>query len=311
VSALSGRRLAMYVALCAVWGSTWLAIKIGLADLPPLRFAGLRMALACALVAPFAASAWRGGRRPSAFEARAVAWNGLLQIGVQYACIFTAEQWIDSGLAALLFATFPIWVGVFAHFLIPNEPLTARTLSSAGLGLAGVAVIEAPAIAGILSAEMRPLLSGGALMIFSALVAAHANVLNKKHLDRVAPVHNVFGQTIVGSAMLLVLAAVFERGAPARWTPAATAALVYLAVLGTALPFAGLFWLIKRVPLAVIGTIPVVDTVIAVALGAVVLGEKLSWRLLLGGLLILGAVLLVTRSEPPKPSASANTRGQS
>jgi drug/metabolite transporter (DMT)-like permease len=287
----------MYVALCAVWGSTWLAIKIGLADLPPLLFAGLRMALACLLVAPFAAVAWRRGRRPDAREARAIAWNGFLQIGVQYACIFTAEQWIDSGVAAILFATFPIWVGVSAHYLIPDEPLTPRAVVSAALGLFGVAVIESPAIARVASAETRPLLAGGALMLIASLVAAYANALNKKHLGRVAPVHNVFGQTVVGSTMLLVLAAVFERGAPVRWTPASTGALVYLALLGTALPFAGLFWLIKRVPLAVIGTIPVVDTVIAVALGAIVLGERLSPRLLVGALLILGAVMLVARVE--------------
>ena len=298
MSALAGRRLAMYLALCLVWGSTWLAIKIGLADLPPLRFAAFRMALACVLVAPFAIAAWRGGARPDAFEKRAIAWNGALQIGVQYTCIFIAEQWIESGVAALLFATFPIWVGIFAHYLLPAEPLTRRTLASAALGLAGVAVIESRALARIFDAETRPLLAGGALMVAASLVAGYANVLNKKHLGRVAPIHNVFGQTVVGSAMLLALAFAFERGEAARWTPAATGALVYLAVMGTALPFAGLFWLIPRVPVAVIGTIPVVDTVIAVALGALVLGEELSWRLFVGGALILGAVLLVARAGP-------------
>jgi drug/metabolite transporter (DMT)-like permease len=301
----------MYLALCLVWGSTWMAIKVGLADLPPLRFAGLRMALACALVAPFAIAAWLRGRRPDAFETRAIAWNGALQIGVQYSCIFIAEQWIDSGVAALIFATFPIWVGIFAHYLLPAEPLTRRTLASAGLGLAGVGVIEAPALARILDAQTRPLLGGGALMVAAALVAAYANVLNKKHLGRVAPIHNVFGQTVVGSTMLFALALAFERGQAARWTPASTGALVYLALFGTALPFAGLFWLIPRVPVAVIGTIPVVDTVIAVALGAIVLGEELSWRLLVGGVLILGAVLLVTRRSRANTLARANVRGQS
>jgi drug/metabolite transporter (DMT)-like permease len=107
----------------------------------------------------------------------------------------------------------------------------------------------------------------------------------------------VFGQTVVGSAMLLALALAFEHGTPTRWTPSSAGALVYLALLGTALPFAGLFWLIKHVPMAIIGTIPVVDTVIAVALGNLVLGEELSFRLLAGGVLILVAVLLVARVE--------------
>jgi len=292
----------MYLALCLVWGSTWLAIKIGLSDLPPLRFAGLRMGLACLLVAPFALAAWRRGRRPNAVETRGIAWNGFLQIGVQYACIFTAEQWIESGLAALLFATFPIWVGVFGHFLLPDEPLTRKTVASAVLGLAGVGVIESQALARIFSADTRPMLAGGALMLLAALVAAYANILNKKNLGRVAPIHNVFGQTLVGSAMLIALAAAVEHGAPARWTPVATGALLYLALLGTALPFAGLFWLIPRVPVAVIGTIPVVDTVIAVALGNIVLGEKFSIRVLFGGALICAAVLLVAAGEKERIS---------
>jgi len=292
----------MYLALCLVWGSTWLAIKIGLSDLPPLRFAGLRMGLACLLVAPFALAAWRRGRRPNAVETRGIAWNGFLQIGVQYACIFTAEQWIESGLAALLFATFPIWVGVFGHFLLPDEPLTRKTVASAVLGLAGVGVIESQALARIFSADTRPMLAGGALMLLAALVAAYANILNKKNLGGVAPIHNVFGQTLVGSAMLIALAAAVEHGAPARWTPVATGALLYLALLGTALPFAGLFWLIPRVPVAVIGTIPVVDTVIAVALGNIVLGEKFSIRVLFGGALICAAVLLVAAGEKKRIS---------
>jgi drug/metabolite transporter (DMT)-like permease len=294
----------MYVALCAVWGSTWLAIKIGLADLPPLRFAALRMAIACACVAPFALVAARRGR-PDAREVRAIAWNGVLQIAVQYTCIFLAEQRIDSGLAAVLFATFPISIGVCGHFLLPEEPLTRVTLASAALGLAGVAVIEWPALTRILDAETRPLLVGGALMLVASLSSGWANALNKRDLLGVAPVHNVFGQTLVGSGILYALSLAFERGQVARWTPAATGSLLYLAIAGTALPFAGLFWLIKRVPIAVIGTIPVVDTVIAVALGAAVLGETLSPRLLAGGVLILIAVLLVTRGESRVEPVSA------
>ncbi|HEY1435714.1 MAG TPA: EamA family transporter, partial [Thermoanaerobaculia bacterium] len=125
MSHLAGRRLAMYVGLCAVWGSTWLAIKIGLRDLPPLLFAGVRMGLACLLLTPFAFR--RGGPGPDRVERGWIAWSGVLQIGVSYACIFLAEERIASGLAALLFATFPIFVGLFAHYLLPAEPLTSRT----------------------------------------------------------------------------------------------------------------------------------------------------------------------------------------
>ncbi len=291
MSVLSGRKLAMYVGLCAVWGSTWLAIKIGLRDLPPLLFAGVRMALACLLLTPFAFAG--GGKRPSPEERGWIAWGGFLQIGVSYACIFLAEQRIDTGLAALLFATFPIFVGVFAHFLLPDEPLTRRTVLSALVGLSGVAVIEGPVLASsFATTETRSLLIGGSLILLSALVAAYSNVINKKHLGAVSAFRNVWGQTLVGSSVLLFGAAALERGAPARWTASAVWSSVYLAVIGTALPFVGLFWLIRRVPVSVVGTIPVVDTVIAIALGSLVLREALSPRVLAGGALILVGVLL-------------------
>lgn len=294
---LRGRSLLIYIALCAAWGSTWLAIKIGLRDLPPLRFAGIRMALACLLLTPFALRRATGSL--TARQKRWIAWAGLLQMGVAYACVFQAEEWIDSGLAALLFATFPIFVSVFAHFMLPEEPLRARTAVSAFLGLAGVAVIEAPAAAAALTAQPSKLLLGGGLMLVCSVASAYSNVAYKKHLGGVAPLVNTWGQTLAGAAFLLLLSLLFERGQPSRWTPSAFSALLYLAVAGTALPFVGLFWLLRKVPVAVIGTIPVVDTVIAVVLGNLVLGEVFSARILAGGALILLGVLLV--AAPPAP----------
>lgn len=298
MSALAGRRLVTYVALCAVWGSTWLVIKIGLRDLPPLWFGGIRMALACALIAPFAFAQGRQGARG---KGRLIAWSGFLQIGVNYACVFVAEQWIESGLAAMLFATFPVFVGLFAHFMLENEPVTRKTAASAALGLLGVAVIEAPALTTLFSIQTRPLLAGSALILLASLTAAYANVFNKKHLSNVPAAWNVWLQTLSGSVLLLFLAALFERGAPLRWTPTSVSALVYLSVFGTVLPFAGLFWLLHRVPVSVIGTIPVVDTVIAVVLGSLVLGETFSLRVLAGAALILVAVLLAAAPSRPVP----------
>jgi len=302
MSALSGRRLLIYVGLCAVWGSAWLVIKIGLRDLPPLWFGGIRMALACALIAPFALA--RGAREGARGKTRRILWSGTLQIGINYACVFVAELWIDSGLAAMLFATFPIFAGLFAHFMLANEPLTRKTVGSAALGIAGVAVIEAPALATLFSGETRLLLAGSGLILVASLVAAYANVYNKKHLPTVPPAWNVWLQTLAGSALLLALAAVSERGAVLRWTPTSIGALVYLSVFGTVLPFAGLFWLIHRVPVSVIGTIPIVDTVIAVVLGGLILGESFAPRVLAGAALILVAVLLASaRSRRPAQAA--------
>ena len=98
------RDLGIFWLLSALWSGNWLWIKIGLAGLPPFRFAGLRLALACVLLAPFVLRRPRPTVSPG--EARWIALVGFLQIGVSYACVFTAEQWIDSGLTALIFASF-------------------------------------------------------------------------------------------------------------------------------------------------------------------------------------------------------------
>jgi drug/metabolite transporter (DMT)-like permease len=161
------RDLGIFWFLSALWSGNWLWIKIGLAGLPPFRFAGLRLALACVLLAPFVLKRPRLTVSPG--EARWIALVGFLQIGVSYACVFTAEQWIDSGLTALIFASFAIWVPLFGHFLLADEPLTGRILLAILAGLAGVAVIEGPALARTTSRGRSP---RRPLVLTSAVVSA-------------------------------------------------------------------------------------------------------------------------------------------
>jgi drug/metabolite transporter (DMT)-like permease len=298
---LRGRVLAVYIFCCAVWGSTWLVIKVGLRDLPPFTFAGMRMGLACLLMAPAALAAGRG--RVPRGSLGWIAFCGFLQIGVSYAFAFQAGLRIPSALSAILFASFPIFVGLFGHWLLPDEPLTPRAVTAALTGLAGVAVIQGPEVVRAISATPGPLFVGGLFILGSSVVSALANVLNKKHFAGVSPAQNVWGQTLVGAAFLLLLAGATERGAPLRWTATSVFSLGYLAVFGTAMTFAGLFWLIPRVPVAVIGTIPLVDMVVATLLGAAILGETLSARVFAGAALILAGVSLAARAPGAGNSA--------
>src|SRR5262245_12084116 len=135
-----------YATCCLAWGSTWLVIKVGLDDLPPLLFAGLRMLVACAVLVPFAVRAFRAGHRPTRAEWRNIAFLGTLQIGLSYALVFVSSQWIPSSVSAALFATFPIWTSLFAHFLLKDEPLTWARGAAAALGFTGVAVLQGPSL---------------------------------------------------------------------------------------------------------------------------------------------------------------------
>jgi len=289
---MRGRAVILYCVCCLLWGSTWLVIKIGLDDLPPFLFGGIRMATASTILAPWV---FRQGW-PSVPIQRwtGMALVGLLQMGLSYAAVFAAERFIASGLTAVLFCTYPIWVVGLAHHLLPDERLTAVHVLSAGLGVLGIAVLEAPA----LSLELAP---GVALALFLPLAAAISsalgNVLQKRRLSGVPLSLNLWMQTLVGAVLLVSMHFALESGNPARWTPRAYGAVLYLAVLGTVVAFLCLFWLIPRVPMVVIGAIPVIDTVIAVALGSAVLHEPLGGRFLLGGALVLGGAALATRAR--------------
>ena len=297
----AGKVWIVYLFCCAAWGSAWVMIRVGLRDLPPFHFAAMRMTLACLLMAPLAWS--RGAGRPTRTEAGWIAWSGLLQIGLAYALIFTSSQWIPAGLSAILYCTFPIWVGVFAHFLLPDEPLTTRTTGALALGLTGVVLVQGPETVEALKAkDAGQLVVGGLLVLASAVLGAYANVLNKQKFAAVSPFQNVWAQTLVGSGFLWLLAVLREGAAPLHWSARSLFALAYLALFCTAMTFAGLFWLIPRVPVAVVGTIPLGETLVAVGLGAVVLDEKLSTRVLIGGLLILAGVLGIARQSRGVPS---------
>ncbi len=300
-----GRDLAIFWLLSILWSGNWLLIKVGLEGLPPFRFAGLRMVLAALLLAVFVLR--RGKLFAGAKEVRTIAFVGFLQIGVSYACVFTAEQWIDSGLTALLFASFAIWVPVLGHFLLPGEPLTARTIVATLCGIAGVAVIELPALARAESLPARSLALGGLLVLLSAVVSAISAIIVKKRLAQVSAVVSVWGQSVVAAPLLLFASAVFERHDASRWTPGTVFALGYLALVGT-VTFLGSQWLIPRLPVAVVGTFPILNTLLALLWGSLLGHERITARAAAGGALILSGVVIVTirtrARAAPAPAAT-------
>jgi drug/metabolite transporter (DMT)-like permease len=295
--------LVVYVLVALLWGSTWSVIRIGLEDLPPLRFAALRMALAAALLAPFLL---RGGtwRALSGRTGRLVALVGLFQIALPYGLMFVAQQWVPSNLAAVLFATFPVWIALLARLLLPDERLGPGKFVAALLGIAGVALLQLPHL-GRVDGSGRLALGSG-LIVLASIVVALANVLVRRHLTAVSPLAMTAGQTAVGAVALLAVALAVEHGASATYTPRAIAALVYLAVFATVVTYVGLYWLVPRVPISAIGAIPLLDTTVAVALGALLLDEQVGWHLVAGGAMVLGAAGLAARAPQPARGTAAS-----
>lgn len=298
------RLLLAYVACFVLWGSTWSVVKVGLEDLPPLRFAAVRMMLAGLVLVPF--SGLRRSR-PDARTTWVLMGVGVLQIALPYGLLFTAQQWIPSSWSALLFSTYAVWLLLVGRLLLPDQPLTPLKLVSAGLGLAGVLALQYEHLRGLSLSGL--VVAGCLLSLLATLSIALANVLVRRALAHVPTSLSVCVQTLSSSVLLLGASVVFESHLPGHWTPRAVLAIVFLAVGATALTYQLLFWLLAHVPLSVIGAMPLLDTLVAVLLGVVMLGERVDSSLLLGGALILSSAALanLSPSAPERPGATPET----
>ncbi len=291
----------VWLILCGIWGSTWLFIKLGLADLPPLTFAGIRFLLASLILSALILA--RGVRWPrSRHDWFLIAIVGLLQFTLNYGLVFWGEQYISSGLAAVLQSTFPAFGLVIAHLYLPFERITGAKAIGVLFGVLGVVIIFSHQLT--IGGHMA--LFGSAALVASALFGSYSNVLVKAYGAKIDPQVLAAGQMIFGFPPLLVIGIVTE-GNPFRfhWTTMAAISLAYLVVVGSVIAFALYYWLVRHMEVTKTMLIGLVTPVVAVVLGMVVLHEKLNWRLFAGAACIVSGIgLIVLRNRQKTVSAS-------
>lgn len=285
----------IWLFLGVIWGSSWLFIKLGLETVPPFTLAGIRFLLAAVVMWAYLAVRrlhFRHSRRDWVL----MIGTGLLTFGVDYGLVFWGESHISAGLTSILFSTMPLFVLLLAHFVIPAERMTRLKLVGILVGIGGVAMIFSHQIQGADSLAAW----GSAAVLVAAALEAIASVLIRKlggHLD---PAVLTTVQMSVGFVPLLVIGLIFE-GSPfgSQWTPMAWTSLLYMAIVGSAIGFALLYWLLKRIGAVSCGLLIPYSTFVAVLLGIAVLNEGFSWHTAVGGLLvILGLVATSRRSVP-------------
>jgi drug/metabolite transporter (DMT)-like permease len=284
----------VWLLLCCIWGSTWLFIKIGLADLPPISFAAIRFIIATTILAAiiFAKKLPLPG---SAKDWGLIAGTGVLAFTLNYGLVFWGEQYISSGLAALLQATLPAFGLVIAHFHLPAERMTPVKLAGVLLGVTGVAII----FSNQLRFDGPKALAGSVALVLSAVCAAYSNVLVKAYGKKFEPTVIAGTQMFFGLFPLVIVGFVTE-GSPLKfhWTPMAVISLFYLAIVGSVIAFILYYWLVRRIDVTKSMLIALVTPVTAVILGMLVLHEEMHWRTLIGGALIIGGIaLLVIRRK--------------
>lgn len=291
----------VWLILCLIWGSTWLFIKIGLTDLPPMTFAGIRFVLASLILTSLVIArraSWPHTRR----EWLLIAIVGMLQFALNYGLVFWGEQHISSGLAAVLQSTFPAFGLVIAHFYLPQERMSVGNIIGVLLGVFGVAVIfsDQLTIAG------RMALLGSVALVLSAFFGSYSNVLVKAYAQRIDPMVLAASQMVFGFVPLLAIGIPTE-GNPLhfRWTTMAVISLLYLVVVGSVIAFALYYWLLRNMDVTKTMLIALVTPVVAVILGMIVLHEKFNWRLLAGGACIISGLALIVLRKHHKTVSKA------
>jgi len=278
----------VWLTLCLIWGTTWLVIKIGLEDLPPIGFAAVRFILASAIFYTII----RVQRIPlpaSRADWQFLAITGVLQFSINYSLIFWAEQYINSGLAAVLQAMIPVFGLLLAWLFLPSERITQVKILAVLLGVTGVAVIFREQLA-----IQNTLAFGGSIaVVISAFTAAFAAVLVKSKGRSIHPVVLAFGQMICGLPPIIAYSLIVEGNPFAfHWTGKAVASVLYLTLVGTVAAFWLYYWLLSRVESTNAMMIAVVTPLIAVLVGWIVLDELLPTQTFVGGLLIIASIAL-------------------
>jgi len=288
------RVVAAFALLTLIWGTTWAAIRISLEGFAPFTGVAIRFAVAAALLLIYMRLTGVGFVR-TANERRIWLVNMTLSFCGSYGVVYWSEQYVPSGLASILFATFPLFVALLAHFALPGDRLTPAKVAGILLGFAGVAVIFSEDFARL---GGRQVALASLVMLLSPIVAALASVGAKRWGHGVHP----FSMTAVpmaGAAVVMGgLAAVVERGRPIVFGPRPVTALLYLAIPGSAVTFSLYYWLMAQMPATKLSLIAYTIPVVAVIVGVLFMHEPVTARMLVGGLLVVAGVAIAAR--PPR-----------
>jgi drug/metabolite transporter (DMT)-like permease len=291
-------------AMCLIWGSTWIVIRGGLRDLPPLTALALRFTLAAAAFALVAPVLQRreGGEAPTA----ALAWcMALLNLALPFGIVYWGELVIPSGLASVLWAVFPMFVAVLGQRFLAAERLAAGHWIGFALGFCGVGLLFLTDLRGIGPGA----LGRGAVYLLSPLVAAIGVTLIKRHGERVSSVRLNRAGLALAALVVWALALAVERGAEVRWTAFAVFSIVYLALAGTVVTFGLFYWLMRYAPAYKLSLVSYVVPLLALLLGRLLGAEAIGPHTLAGAALILVGVALGRRPpaapDQAEPSGSA------
>jgi drug/metabolite transporter (DMT)-like permease len=286
------KTLLAFAIIYFVWGSTFLAIRVGVREVPPLLLAGMRFFAAGVVLYAWVRAT--GIASPSRREWLSITLLAALIFLVDYGLVFWAEQRVPSGITAVMLATIPVFTALAEILILRTQRLTFRLACALLVGLAGVAVLVSRSV----SLGDAPIDRSGAIaLVVGAVSWSLASVLNRKLVLPQSKIMNSGAQMLVGGILLLLAAAILGEFNGFHWQAVSSRAwfaLAYLIVAGSIIAFTAYIWLIHHESPTKVGTYAYVNPVIAVLLGYFLAGEPLGPRTIAGTFLVLVSVVVIT-----------------
>ncbi len=276
-----------YAILCFVWGSTWLAIKMSLESFPPFLSAGIRFFIASFTI--IILIRLRGTELLTDRDSmRLYFMMGFFSFVIPFGLVYWAEQYVDSGLASVLFGVYPFFVAIFSYFMIPNEEIGLVRIVGMILGFVGITIIFKDSF----SLKITDYILGMFAIVLSAMMQAFMAVTIKKHGKHLNPLSMNLVPMMIAGIVMLSVGLLFEGFGRIKITETGVLSVLYLAVIGSVVTFTSFYWLLKKVSVIIMSLIAFITPVVAIFLGWVLYGEVLSDNHMVGTTFVLIGVLI-------------------
>lgn len=288
--------VAAFLAVYLIWGSTYFAIRVAVAIVPPFFAAGTRFLLAGLLLLAYVV--WARNLMPSLREWRNLAISAAILFVPSYGGLFWAEKTIPSGIASAMVATIPVWMALMEVFFLRQMRLRWQLVASFICGIGGVSILTLRGVGGGSNSLLPYLVVMVSQITWSIGTLLTKNMQLPASKPLVAGAQMAFG----GVFLLLISTAAGELQPFPNVTREAAIAILYLTIAGSVIAFTAYVWLLDHLPATTVSSYAYVNPVVAIALGYWLGHEVLDWRVFLGTALVLVGVALILNTKPTSRS---------
>jgi len=305
MATLKGKALVAYLVVCVFWGSTYLAIKVGVTELPPFLFAGLRFFVAGVLLLSIARTL--GDPLPRKSDWKTLAVVGLLLLAGGNAFVVWSEQYVGSGIASIFVVTVAMWTALF-DAIIPggSSDLNWRIVAGLLLGFLGTLLLVGATPAEILAADKR----GPIALTMASTSWSLGTVYAKRHPTQASPYMGAAFQMIVGGGAVASIGTVLGEWPSWHLSARGIGAIAYLVIFGSIVGYSAYSYALRHASATIVGTYAYVNPVIAVLLGWLLLHEPVGPRTFIAMAMILAAVVWIQFSHQLRRTGPADSRSE-